>query len=601
MLLQPILPAESFDPKFALPGFVEFASHDQVRFNWIREMKVSATSLALCVWVAMTLAAASGQSAADGAGKPNANIVGTVVKDPNGEPAKKVVIELISDEHSHGANYTAVSGADGTFQIEGIRPGQYRLFVEKTGFLEVEKTHPRPEGRLLALTAGQEMKDIVVHLLPAAIAHGRVTDEDGDPMAGAQVGLLRQTYQSGRRQWETAGTETTNDLGEYRIAGIAPGTYYVAVSPPPNFRAMVEASGTAGSPRAPERQRMSYRTTYYPAALEPDQATPVTFHAGDEFPMDFSLAPQPSFAVRGIVAGIPPNASAVVMLQSGDLGEVFNGAETHKDGSFEMPDVAPGDYALIASVAGNQERLMTKQRVHISSAPVEGLRLSLQPGSVVRGRLSLNASPGKTAVLNQFSVLLVGDDGENEGTRAMILGEGFSSVASVQADGSFEWKDVAPGHYYPQLISGSFTGSEWFLRSGSAGGRDLSDSGFTVGGSPLVMDLVASSRSASVTGIAKNHDGKPVANATIVAVPALRYRKRPDHYTTGTSDQTGHFTLQGVRPGDYTLFAWESLDGEQYFDPDFVKRSEGQGSAMKLAESERKTIELEVVPAENQP
>jgi Carboxypeptidase regulatory-like domain len=117
----------------------------------------------------------------------------------------------------------------------------------------------------------------------------------------------------------------------------------------------------------------------------------------------------------------------------------------------------------------------------------------------------------------------------------------------------------------------------------------------------LTMDLVASSRSATVTGLARNHDGKPVANATIVAVPGQRYRKRSDRYVTATSDQTGHFTLRGVRPADYTLFSWETLDGEQYFDPDFLKRSEGRGTPMKLAESERKSLELEVIPTEEQP
>ncbi len=560
-------------------------------------MRFFISLFALCMATGGACPPSAAQSAENATAKQTATVAGIVVKDPRGEPVKKVVVELIADEHERGANYTAVSAADGTFEIEGIRPGQYRLFVEKTGYLEMEKNRPRPDGRLLALTAGQEIENAIVHVQAAAVAHGRVTDEDGDPVAGAQVGLLRQTYQSGHRQWETAGNETTNDLGEYRIAGIAPGNYYVAVSPPPSFRSMIESSA-AGSPHPSDKQQhMSYRTTYYPAALEPDQATAVVFHAGDEFPMDFTLTPQPSFVVRGVIAGIPPNASAVVMLQSGDLAEVSSGAEAHKDGSFEMQDVAPGDYSLVATAGGGSERLMTRQRVHVGSAAVDSLRLTLQPGSVVHGHLYLDTPPAKTGSLTQFSVLLVADDGEGEGSRAVMIGGGFSSVASVKADGSFEWNDVAPGHYYPQLISGSFGGTDWFLRSASSGGRDLSESGFAVSGSTLTMDLVASSRSATITGLAKNHDGKPVANATIVAVPTAQYRKRPDHYATATSDQTGHFTLQGVRPGNYTLFAWESLEGEQYYDPDFLKRSEGQGSPMGLAESERKSIELEVIPA----
>ncbi len=528
--------------------------------------------------------------------KQQAILSGTIVKDPGGEPVKKVVIELIADEHDRGTNYTAVSGTDGAFRIVGIRTGQYRLFVEKSGYLEMDKNRPRQDGRLLALVAGQEMKGMVVHLQAAAIVHGRVTDEDGDPMSGAQVSVLHQTYQLGRRRWEVAGAETTNDLGEYRIGGIVPGSYCLSVSPPPSFRAMIEASG-AGTHRASDKPQLSYRTTYYPAALDPDQASPVQFHVGDEFPIDFSLVPQPSFAVRGSVIGIPPNSQVVVMLQSRDMGQVFNGTEARKDGSFEIQDVAPGDYLLMASVAGGSDHLMARQRVGVVASAVEGLRVSLQSGSKVRGHVSLESAPGKSAVASQFSVLLVAGDGDGDASGVVTIGTGFSPVAQVQADGSFEWKDVAPGHYYPQLISGPGAGADWFLRGASSSGRDISESGFTVSGSTLVMDLVASARGATATGLTRDHDGKPVANATVVAVPAVRYRKRPERFSSASSDQTGHFTLQGLRPGDYTLLAWDSLDGEQYLDPDFLKRSEGQGTPLKAIENEHKSVELEVIPA----
>jgi protocatechuate 3,4-dioxygenase beta subunit len=559
-------------------------------------MKISSILLFACLCLVGLRTTSFGQASEDETKPQTATLSGTIIKDPGGEPVKKVVVELIADEHDRGGNYTGVSGVDGAFRIVGIRPGQYRLFVEKSGYLEMEKNRPRQDGRLLALVAGQDMKGMVVHLQAAAIVHGRVTDEDGDPMAGAQVSVLHQTYQMGRRRWEVAGAETTNDLGEYRLGGIVPGSYCVSVSPPPSFRAMIEASG-AGTHRSSDKPQLSYRTTYYPAALDPDQASPVQFHAGDEFPIDFSLVPQPSFALRGSVIGIPPNSQVVVMLQSRDMGQVFNGTETHKDGSFEIQDVAPGDYLLMASVAGGSDHLMARQRVHVVASAVEGLRVSLQSGSIVRGHVSLESAPGKSALASQFSVLLVAGDGDGDATGVVTIGTGFSPVAQVQADGSFEWKDVAPGHYYPQLISGPGAGADWFLRGASSFGRDISESGFTVSGSTLVMDLVASARGATATGLTKDHEGKPVANATVVAVPAARYRKRLDRYATASSDQAGHFTLQGLRPGDYTLLAWDSLDGEQYLDPDFLKRSEGQGTALKAIENERKIVELEVIPA----
>jgi hypothetical protein len=50
------------------------------------------------------------------------------------------------------------------------------------------------------------------------------------------------------------------------------------------------------------------------------------------------------------------------------------------------------------------------------------------------------------------------------------------------------------------------------------------------------------------------------------------------------------------------LFAWESLDGEAYLNPDFLKNYEGQGSALRVGEGERKSVQVQVIPdAEEQP
>jgi hypothetical protein len=174
-------------------------------------------------------------------------------------------------------------------------------------------------------------------------------------------------------------------------------------------------------------------------------------------------------------------------------------------------------------------------------------------------------------------------------------GESFAPQTHVKADGSFEWKDVPAGHYYIQFSGDESVSSDWFLKSVVVAGRDVTDSGFSVNGGSSVLDLVASSDGAVVDGLVANTKSEPVANAVVVAVPEPRLRSRTDRYYKTVTDQSGRFTLHGVTPGAYTLIAWESVDGEAYYNPEFLNKYAGQGKALHLTEGERTSVQLQAV------
>jgi hypothetical protein len=573
-----------------------------------------------CLTLLLVGACAVAQNSVGDGGKAASRAVidGIVIKDPGSEPVKKALIELIAENQAEGGDYTALTGADGAFHIEGIVPGRYRLFTERTGFLEVDKHHARTEGRVLTLAAGQELKDVQIRLQAAAVVRGRVTDEDGEPMPNAQVAVLRQTFVSGRNHLEQAGAERTNDLGEYRVAGLPSGNYYVCVSPPPDFKSLIEAAGamasaqtggaeksSANSNQASPSQATSYQTTYYPGTPDRSAAAPVELHAGDDFPVNFSLLPSPSLSIRGSVVNLPPKASAAIMLQSRDFNLVLNGAEMHPDGSFVIRDVAPGAYTILATV-DTAEPMMARQSLQVVSNNVDGLRLVPQRGASIRGRLRFE-SRGNGARFEPSQIFLAlrpadGDDSVGSFPTGLSAGEGFSQLTHVALDGSFEWKGVPPGSYYVQLAGEGGGNADLFLKSALAGGRDVDESGVSVNGGSILVDVLASANGAAVEGVVTDHAGAPVANAVVVAVPEARLRARADRYHKTVSDQSGHFTLHGVRPGEFTLFAWESVDGEAYYNPEFLRAYEGQGSALRVSEGERKTVRVEVIGAgEEQP
>lgn len=525
-----------------------------------------------------------------------AAIAGVVIKDPGSQPVKKAVIELIAEDQQQGGNYTAVTGADGGFRIEGITPGRYHLFAEHTGYVESTSRGGHGSGRILTVTAGQELKDLQIRFAAAAIITGRISDEDGEPLENAEVTVLRRTFSPGHSRLQQVAAERTNDLGEYRIPGLAPGNYYLSVTPPPDFKSLLESDSSSASAKNAStgnavKPSTSYQTTYYPGTSDSSQAEPVQLHAGDEFPANFSLTPSPTRTIRGSVANLPPNSSATIMLQSSDFNVVFNGAEVHRDGSFVIHDVSQGAYTIVASVENASVPMIARQSLQVSSNNIDGLRLVPQTGATIRGTLHWDGRANVSNLTSPSLALRCSDPAD-----ALIdfsMGNGFSPAAPIASDGSFQWRNVPPGNYSLQLDNDRSSTSDWFLKSVIAGGRAADLSSISVAGGVMVLDVVASPDGASVEGLVSDSQGEPVADAVVVAAPELR--SSAGRFVKTVSDQRGRFSLHGIAPGQYSLFAWDNVDGDAYYDREFLKDYQQQAVSMRVIEGEHKAVQLQVI------
>src|SRR5262249_46347007 len=155
-------------------------------------------------------------------------------------------------------------------------------------------------------------------------------------------------------------------------------------------------------------------------------------------------------------------------------------------------------YSVVATLGDTPVPMMARQSLQVGGSNVEGLRLVPQVGGWVRGRLRLESQSamGRLPAARMYLSLLSAD-----GDEAMVtVGEGFSNPGRVNADRSFEWKNVPAGQYHVQFSAEDGMSSDWFLKSASAGGRDVTDTGFSVNGGAIVLDLVANADGAVIDG-----------------------------------------------------------------------------------------------------
>ncbi len=551
-------------------------------------------SLALALFLLSTLLRAPAQPAAP-APTPS-SIAGSVVKEPGSEPLKKVLLQIVAENQKDGGNYTASTDVDGHFHVENVAPGRYRVFIEKAGFVGVNARGLKLDTNVFTVQAGQSLNDLLFRMLPTAILSGRVTDEDGDPMTGVRILVLKKI--PGKTKREAAGTDATNDLGEYRLAGLFPGEYWVVAMPPADFRdyepqhEKISPDGKTG-----EQTDNRYVPTYYPGSYDATRASSLTLKAGDEMPANFTLVPTRTYRVRGVVAGIAPGVKAVVELLP-KAGDSIHTSEVGSDGSFEVRGVAPGSYVMSASSGSDSQALTAHQDVNVIAADVDGVKLTPIPSFRLSGRLQIEG--GSSADLTQYSVnLRPADFPEDPGF--FESRDTFGANAAVDRLGNFEWKNVNPGNYIVQLYGRNVPDS--FTKSVKITGHDV-ERGFTASG-PAVLDLVVSAKGGSIEGIVtervtekeQNVDQThPVTNATVVAVPEEKYRLLPDHFGTGASDQQGHFTIRGLAPGRYTVFAWQDIEDGVWNDADFLKSQEANGTAIKVEENSHQQLDLKLSP-----
>ena len=564
-----------------------------------------------------------------------ASIEGIVIKLGSGEPLAdaKVQLDLVerlerrsepmqpptSPENFHRM---ARSDRNGRFVFQNVVPGDYRLIVTRDGGYvpaEYGQRSPTGQGISFEIAAGQKMTGIQLAMSPTGSITGRVYDRDGEPLGKAQVMALRPIYKDGQRTLTIVQSVESDDRGEYRLFWLAPGRYYVSAKPdilelpinlarpfmapavhitdPARFGMLEQASNPVIQTRrlrTGEVVEETYVPVYYPGTLDAQSATPIAVPAGATVGgIDVSVGAglKPTRHIRGRVinaATAQPvvKASLIAIPRSSTPYKVTPASSTNADGSFDLAGVVPGSYH-IAVTSGGMSGIVP---VEVGERDIPNLPIVISSGFKLSGRFVIEGAGGNNS---QISFPRISELVRDPPSVGMPSG-GPSFTPPAAADGSFVLEGVGPGDF---RVNVGGVQPDSYVKSMRMGNADVLNDGLHIYSAPEnLLEVVIGSNAGRIEGSVVNSRQETLPNRTVVLVPDVRFRHRNDLYKVVPTDTAGRFRVRGVAPGNYRLFAWESVETGAWQDPDFIRATESGGRSIQISEGSNEDVRLVVIP-----
>ena len=398
---------------------------------------------------------------------------GSVVNAVSGQPVARALVRLSGDSR---ATFT---DSEGKFQFNGLPVGSFTLLAEKPGFLGSDSGGSRSPV-LASINLAPDSPDAVVKLTPESVVFGQVLDEKGEPLEGFTVALFSRNPTTGGLFSAPYQRFVTDDQGKFRIAGLFPGSYYLAVRM--EQQPALRSSQKSAAP-------MGFALAFYPGVSGPSAAVRLKLRAGSTMQANFSLKREPLVQLSGAVTGYAPKEQVTLELQdSSGASEASDVIFDPAPGSFHTKWIPPGVYNLSAQSAGLYDLgkgTLRRVLVDVQSSEVDqagassrpayaslhvnansslsSLRLVLQPTAdipIVIRNLPAASSEGPPSV--PFSLALVSKEDELMGFNRSVSAENSSRPES-SGDVRMIFSGVVPGTY--ELAVESPSGAEVYTES----------------------------------------------------------------------------------------------------------------------------------------
>lgn len=475
-------------------------------------------------------------------GKPFAGAKVYVTGKPAGGSAGAIAAMFGGSGRSKNA--AAESGADGTWSADGLPEGPYEVTAKAEGFLDAEAKDIEPART-----------DVALALRAAATIRGRVLDaSDGLPIPGASVQRKAKDASKARggrnnpfaAMMGSRGASVTTDAeGAFEIKSIEPGGYDLTAS----LRGYADSAAVTVNCAAGETT--DGIEILLPAGV--DVAGRVIEKAtGAGVPGAVVWSVRADAGLGGFTAtdftGGTPQAPASAISATSDA-----------DGRFVLEGLSPGKITLEVRVADHAPA--TAPGV---TAPSTDVVVSVTGGGFVAGRVT-------------------GADGASVGGATVMMMRGMmgqgARQAKTDADGEYRFERLPAGAYQIMLLDPTSP----MMSSGMAS--------VTVRDGETTQHDFAKKSGGRAVGGDVSKDGKPLANAPVMLMGGGGGMKM------ATTDEKGHFSFDGLEPGDYTVLVQSAFVGGGTTSKKVTVGADGKLEDVRLELSSAK-IEGDVVDAE---
>ena len=385
----------------------------------------------------------------------------------------------------------------------------------------------------------------------------------------------------------------TDDAGQYRLLGLAPGSYFVSASMRETWT--VTEGGT--------EQVMGYAPTYFPSTTGTADARRVTVGVGQEASnIDVALVPGRAANVSGTAVdslGRPLAGRQVTLRQSWrgpSFGLFFGGigSPVAADGTFTIRNLSPGEYTLqvqaTTDINGTNVQESATVPIVMNSVNIDNLAIATSTGWSIAGQLTTeNGEPPRIprdrtrVVARPLNGDLAGPGGPNNPDNGRLKDD---------------WTFTVTGLSGPSRLRVNLP-DDWAVKAILQNGRDVSDTPLEMRNGETLSNLqiVVTDKVNTVSGQLTDDKGAPATDGTIIvfANDADKWAEDSRFVRSARPDQEGKYQIRGLPPGDYLAVAIDYVEEGMWNDPEYLDSVRRYGQRLKLGENGTQAVALKLV------